>query len=758
MKKVSLAPGCWCVEIPEAGLSILCGSPENAVKFLYRAGCIRDQETDGVRYEKGPNGILLSEVPIQNGAFSNVGEFPVLHMLYLQGMMVPGHPNNTGRRPLVIGLKDQVEAQCRYIFTGNYGLSSVEEMVAAGLSPDEARRQMRMKLFFAYGKVKPTEDLLDLRVFDNDAVELAPCVFLHRKALNVYEFLCSGQSEEVDLNLRPGDRYGAPYRLPSRKVVPAEFAVVHLGDGDGWDPTRPCTGSLIVHGDDLGLVDAGPNLNEGLEALGLSVNRINRLFQTHGHDDHFVGLTALMRSEKRVRYHAVPWVRASVEKKFQALTGLDASDFSRFFDVHDLVPDQWNQLEGLEVLPLFSPHPVETTIFHFRVAGAQGYKTYAHLADIAAFSVLDAMTQDDPADFGLTAADVRGVKEVYRRPAEVKKIDIGEGMIHGHAADFAGDGSPVLLLSHTGRELNAEELALGRRPEFGETSVLIPRGRDQGPSDAFWEPGPPPSRELAIRALFHPEVVSSDLVGRLARAAVALDLPKGQPVDGRLEPGLHCVVKGTIRLSYGGTYADQISPGGFFGEEGVLFREVSPFHATALVPVHLLFLPTEFLEDCPLLLWKLREAFERRLKAVGTVFRFDWRPEYAVNVELIDGQHRHLFGLIAAIGDAVAAGASAQDLGERLRILILYTSFHFKTEQDLMETHGYPLRTEHAGEHRKLFAAIEDFRERLKTQGLPLRHDLMEFLKVWLLRHTLLEDRKYMGFFREKGLATPGSF
>lgn len=751
MKKVLLAPGCWCVEIPEAGLSILCGCPENAVKFLYRAGCIRPEEASGVRFERGPNGILLSEVPIQNGAFSNLGEFPVLHMLYLQGMMVPGHPNNTGRRPLVIGLEDQVSAQCRYIFTGNYGLSTVEEMVAGGLDEAEARRQLRMKLYFAFGKVRPTEELLELKVFDNDAVTLAPGVFLHRKAQNVYEFLHAGQCEEVDLNLRPGEHYGAPYRLPLRRPEPAEFGVVHLGDGDGWDVHRPCTGSLVVHGDDLCLVDAGPNLGEGLRALGLTVNDLRRLFMTHCHDDHFVGLTALMRAERRILFHAVPWVRASVEKKFQALTGLGPDDFARYFAVHDLVIDRWNDLDGLEVLPRFSPHPVETTVFTFRVKGEGGARTYTHLADITAFSVLDAMRQDDPLRPGMSASDIAAVKAMYLEPADVKKIDIGGGMIHGQAQDFAGDASAVLLLSHTGRELTAAELAVGHRPEFGESSVLFEGRRER--CETVWEPGPLPSRELTLRALFHPDVISSDLVSRLAHTAFEIDLAAGEPFVGQGEPGLCCVVKGTVVLSYGLSYTDTVGPGGFFGEEALLFHEVSPLVAAAQTPVRLLFLPGPSLEDCPLLLWKLREAFERRIKAVGTSFRFDWRPEYAVGVEVIDGQHRHLFELIAAMGEAVVSGASPSDLAEKVRVLGLYTAFHFKTEQDLMTAHGYPLLPGHLEEHRKLADSLRRFQDNLQARGLPRRHELMEFLKVWLLRHTLLEDRKYIGFFREKGLS-----
>lgn len=44
-----------------------------------------------ISLESGPNVILLSDVMIQGGDFSNMGEFPVLQMLYRQGMILPNN-------------------------------------------------------------------------------------------------------------------------------------------------------------------------------------------------------------------------------------------------------------------------------------------------------------------------------------------------------------------------------------------------------------------------------------------------------------------------------------------------------------------------------------------------------------------------------------------------------------------------------------------------------------------------------------------
>ena len=61
-------------------------------------------------------------------------------------------------------------------------------------------------------------------------------------------------------------------------------------------------------------------------------------------------------------------------------------------------------------------------------------------------------------------------------------IDIGGGMIHGVAQDFAEDPSRKLILAHTARRLTAEERAIGAGAPFGTVDVLI-----EGVSDCLRE-------------------------------------------------------------------------------------------------------------------------------------------------------------------------------------------------------------------------------------------------------------------------------
>ena len=77
------------MEIPEAELYIQCGCPADRVKHLIKKGLIDKDENEVVFSEMGPNVILLSDVSMQKKSLCNLVEFPVLQMLYRQGMMLP---------------------------------------------------------------------------------------------------------------------------------------------------------------------------------------------------------------------------------------------------------------------------------------------------------------------------------------------------------------------------------------------------------------------------------------------------------------------------------------------------------------------------------------------------------------------------------------------------------------------------------------------------------------------------------------------
>ncbi len=118
--------------------------------------------------------------------------------------------------------------------------------------------------------------------------------------------------------------------------------MVHTGDGDGWDVNRPAMGSIVLFQGRVYLIDAGPNIEFALTALGIGVNELDGIFHTHCHDDHVAGLTALIRGDRRIAYYAVPMVRASVIRKLETVMQMTEDQFNELFEVHDLELEIWN--------------------------------------------------------------------------------------------------------------------------------------------------------------------------------------------------------------------------------------------------------------------------------------------------------------------------------------------------------------------------------------------------------------------------------
>lgn len=587
IKKIEVTTGVYWVEIADADLYILCGCPADSVKHLMRRGLIVPEEVQGVMAETGPNAILLSDSLIQNGEFVNLAEFPVLQMLYRQGTILPNHPNNTGSKPLLIGSESQVQAQMRYIHRGNYGLLSEHEMTRAGVDLERAKQEMRLKLRFAFGTIREPEDFLDTLSVGDRPVEIRGGVTIKRKGHNVFEFRYGEESIEVNLNLPKGLAYVAPYALGFQDVGREYFAVVHSGNGDGWDINRPAMASIITFQGHVYLIDAGPNIKNTLYALGIGVNEIKGIFHTHAHDDHFCGLTTLMQADHRIQHFATPLVRASIAKKWSALLTRPESEFEIYFEIIDLIEGAWNNVDGLEVKPMFSPHPLETTVMYFRTRAERGYKMYAHLADITSKRVMEDFLVEDEHSPGLSQEMFDTVWEEYLIPADVKKVDIGGGLIHGEAGDFQHDRSSKIILSHTALPLTNQQKEIGSEASFGMVDVLIAGKQDFVRSRAFhylveYMPG---AEAHELKMLMNSEMISfnpGDIILRRGEVAASIYL----------------VVTGVLELLDSATdVANHLSSGGMVGDVSGLKKLPSRITFRAMTHVRALKFPRGMLAD-----------------------------------------------------------------------------------------------------------------------------------------------------------------
>jgi hemerythrin len=122
-----------------------------------------------------------------------------------------------------------------------------------------------------------------------------------------------------------------------------------------------------------------------------------------------------------------------------------------------------------------------------------------------------------------------------------------------------------------------------------------------------------------------------------------------------------------------------------------------------------------------------------------------WLDERLVGFDQIGKEHEAFHALIENFQQAWRDEATKEDLWKLLGEIYLYTRFHFKREEHLMETLGYPGLDEHRKAHEQLITSLSSRMESFFTAaGKAVEID--SFLVKWFDAHTLGADEKFNEF------------
>ena len=75
------------------------------------------------------------------------------------------------------------------------------------------------------------------------------------------------------------------------------------------------------------------------------------------------------------------------------------------------------------------------------------------------------MVTDDDTAPGIPQENFDQTLEAYLTPVDLKKVDIGGGMIHGDALDFHDDMSEKIILAHRSEPLTNKQKEIGSEVE-----------------------------------------------------------------------------------------------------------------------------------------------------------------------------------------------------------------------------------------------------------------------------------------------------
>ena len=128
-----------------------------------------------------------------------------------------------------------------------------------------------------------------------------------------------------------------------------------------------------------------------------------------------------------------------------------------------------------------------------------------------------------------------------------------------------------------------------------------------------------------------------------------------------------------------------------------------------------------------------------------------WTPALRIGNEMIDSQHVELFGFFDKFVDGCANGKGKETLIDLHKSLKEYANSHFRDEEALMQSSGYPDIEQHKREHRKFQRDMSELREKISAHGVTLI-DLVQTNKAlvgWLVNHVKEVDQKFGSFLND---------
>lgn len=129
-----------------------------------------------------------------------------------------------------------------------------------------------------------------------------------------------------------------------------------------------------------------------------------------------------------------------------------------------------------------------------------------------------------------------------------------------------------------------------------------------------------------------------------------------------------------------------------------------------------------------------------------------WHDQYLIGESTIDAEHKQLFGLINDFHTQWLELRNRQQAALLMNRLMQYAESHFQHEENLMAAAGYPDLTRHAETHFGLTQTLFDLYAELVECDQRLEHDLLKFLKSWLVEHIVRCDYEFRDYLRQRQL------
>ncbi len=141
---------------------------------------------------------------------------------------------------------------------------------------------------------------------------------------------------------------------------------------------------------------------------------------------------------------------------------------------------------------------------------------------------------------------------------------------------------------------------------------------------------------------------------------------------------------------------------------------------------------------------------------MGSSTTVRWSDALLTGVAEIDHQHRVLVDSLAEARQTLSDEADDPLFEQLTRDLLGYAIFHFDTEEQLMERHGYDAvapnaAAMHVAQHRSFSERVVALRAAARVGEPGPKAALLTFLEDWLVGHIMTVDKRLGQFLCERG-------
>ena len=194
----------------------------------------------------------------------------------------------------------------------------------------------------------------------------------------------------------------------------------------------------------------------------------------------------------------------------------------------------------------------------------------------------------------------------------------------------------------------------------------------------------------------------------------------------------------------------------FFGEEAAVFKGPCLFRIKVVEETTIVQIPGEFLQDVPILRWKLFENCEQRAARIACGLDQSsgllWRDDLSIRVAHMDLHHKRMLEIANVVAQNLYLDADHHALITAFDALIDYTRYHFEAEEKLMALYNYADAAEHSRGHEEMVGQVIAYAAKVQGEQAPDKAAFLRFFDTWLVQHIQLQDLAYGQFLNAKGV------